>query len=431
MLPSHPAPTGPRVVAFIVGALVVGASLVAAAPASADAPYDPVCPSAHLYKGIELVPTPALVPYDRDATLSVSAGALPMGVTLTGDAATDTPYVYAGTPTMTGTSTFTVKAVFEDQPSKTIACKVEVAELPAPARIQGTDRFDQAAKVVASKYTTAETVYLASGEVFADALSAGSVAGVHGAPLLLTKKGELPAVTKTALTALAPKNIVVVGGPATITPAVLDGLKRDFATAEVVRIAGADRFAVSRALIEDAMFGVPSSSYVYLADGRNFPDALSATPAAVSVNGPVLLLNGGAGELSPAEIALIDGLGVAKVRIAGGLASVSQGIQDQLEDRKLDVSRSAGADRFEAAVNVNAEAFAAADTVYLASGEVFPDALSAGPIAGENSSPIFLSRSGCIPPAVLDAIERLAPTHIVILGGTATLSSDIDHLKSC
>jgi putative cell wall-binding protein len=415
----------------LTSALVAGALLSAAAPATALGLAQPICPPAHLYKGIEMVPAPALSEFDPHASVELAAGALPAGVVLSGDEGTPTTNRYSGTPTATGTSTFTLRAVYTDFPPATVACKVEIAELPLPTRIQGTDRFDQAAKVVASKYSTAETVYLASGEVFADALSAGSVAGVHGAPLLLTKKGELPAVTKTALTALAPTNIVVVGGPATITPAVLDGLKRDFATAEVVRIAGADRFAVSRALIEDATFGVPSSSYVYLADGRNFPDALSATPAAVGVNGPVLLLNGGAGELSAAEIALIDGLGVAKVRIAGGLASVSQGIQDQLDDRKLDVSRSAGADRFEAAVNINAEAFAAADTVYLASGEVFPDALSAGPIAGENSSPIFLSRSGCIPPAVLDAIERLAPNHIVILGGTATLSSDIDHLKSC
>ncbi|MFB2555441.1 cell wall-binding repeat-containing protein [Herbiconiux liangxiaofengii] len=411
--------------------IVAGAALVSSAPVSALEVAEPLCPAAHLYKGISMVPSPAFSIQDDHAEVTISAGTLPAGVVLTGDVVARAPYAYSGTPTTTGTYSFTVKATFPSTPAKTVACKLEVGELTMPTRIQGTDRFDQAAKVVASTYTTAETVYLASGEVFADALSAGSVAGVHGAPLLLTKNGELPGVTKAALTSLAPKNIVVVGGPASISPAVFDGLKRDFATADVVRIGGADRFAVSRALIGDADFGVLSSSYLYIATGATFPDALSATPAAVGVKGPVLLVKGSEAALTGDELAVINDLGVTRARIAGGLASVSQGIQDQLVGRDIAVSRSAGATRYDVAVNINAEAFAAADTVYLASGEVFPDALSAGPIAGESSSPIFLAHTNCVPESVLDSIERLAPDHIIVLGGPATLSPDIDHLKPC
>jgi putative cell wall-binding protein len=409
--------------------LALAGSLVVASPASAVEVYNPVCPPAKAVRGIPIPVTPALDLYDKFAGVSISAGSLPAGVTLTGDVVKRVPYQFEGTPTATGTSKFTVKAMFEDAPPKTIDCTMVVAATPAVSRIQGTDRYDQAVQISKATFTDAETVYLASGEKFADALSAGSVAGVHGAPLLLTPAGALTPGTKAEIARLHPDHIVVVGGAASVSNAVIDGLKASFADASVKRIGGADRFEVSRALIADHDFGVPTTSWVYLALGANFPDALAASPSAIVKNAPVLLVNGSETAPTTAETALLDDIGASSIQIVGGTASVSQALQTALETPFV-VTRASGADRFEAAVAINQE-FTTASTVYLASGLVFPDALSAAPVAGESGDPIYLAQQNCVPAAVLQEVVRLEPAKIVVLGGPNTLGTGVEALKPC
>jgi putative cell wall-binding protein len=94
----------------------------------------------------------------------------------------------------------------------------------------------------------------------------------------------------------------------------------------VARLWGADRFATAAAVAQ-AFFGGPRFA-VYLATGRNFPDALTAVPAA-SVNGaPLLLVTQNdvpaptAGELlriRPARTYLAGGSGVVSDAVLGGV----------------------------------------------------------------------------------------------------------------
>ncbi|WP_368498637.1 cell wall-binding repeat-containing protein [Herbiconiux sp. A18JL235] len=416
--------------ALVAGALLAAPATAAPLPAEAAAPnpYNPTCPQARANVGIDLVASPALTPNDEDATVTISAGSLPAGVVLTGSPR-GAAYAFSGKPSMAGTSSFTVKAVFEDAPPKTVDCTMVVGELPAPIRIAGTDRYDQAARVSASIFSEAETVYVASGEKFADALSASSVAGVHGAPLLLTQAGALPASTATELERLAPDDVVVVGGALTIGDSVLRELEEVSSHPTVTRIGGVDRYDGSRKLIADATFGVPSSPMAYLADGRNFPDALAASPAAITTNAPVLLVDGSKNALTQDEIATLNDAGVADIRIAGGTNSVSAGIESSLVPA-FTSKRVSGVNRYEGAVAVN-QAFATARVAFLASGELFPDALSAGPAAGHTGNPIYLVQKSCVPVSVLDDIERIGATEILVLGGTNTVSAEVAALKPC
>ena len=58
------------------------------------------------------------------------------------------------------------------------------------------------------------------------------------------------------------------------------------------------------------------------------------------------------------------------------------------------VERWAGADRFASSATFSAKSFAAGvDVAYISSGENFPDALSAAPIAGKGGDPILLTRA--------------------------------------
>ncbi|MFB2583643.1 cell wall-binding repeat-containing protein [Herbiconiux liukaitaii] len=368
-------------------------------------------------------------PYDRDGGVSIIAGALPRGVELVGSNVDRKPYLFQGVPQATGTFSFTVKAEFEDAWPKTIDCTMTVGTPGSVSRIAGADRYAQAVEV-SRTFTEAETVYLASGEKFPDALSAGSVAGFNDAPLLLVSSGAVPAATLAEIDRLDPDHVVVVGGPASVSDEVLESLKREIDDASLTRIGGADRYAVSRALISDARFGIPTASTAYLATGTTFPDALSSSPAAVTAGGPVLLVNGAAPALSTEESALLTALGTKEIRIAGGTSSIGQSLETSLA-RSFSVSRSSGADRYEAAVAINKSAFAASPTVYLASGTAFADALSAAPVAGRDKNPVYLVQPNCVPNSVLQEIVRLEPAKIIILGGTATIGSAVETLRSC
>jgi putative cell wall-binding protein len=380
-------------------------------------------------QGIAIPSTFALDNYDPMAHVEISEGALPAGLTLKGDEKTLTPFSYDGTPTAKGIFNFTVTATLANRPTS-IGCSMAVFATPQLSRISGADRYAQADAVAKASFETSNIVYVASGEKFTDALSAGSVAGLRNSPLLLTPANAMTAGTKAEIARLKSRQIVIVGGPASVSPAVEAQLKTDFPEATVSRVGGVDRFDVSRTLLLHPAFGVGTTSWLYVANGGNFPDALSASPAAIAAGGAVLLVDGSKTALSDTEKLVIDSLGAQHVRIAGGPASVGAALETDIA-KLAPTTRNGGADRFDVAVSVNSEVFGTADTVYLASGVVFPDALSVAPVAGAGHNPVYLARTNCVPAPVLQEIVRIQPGRIVVLGGTNTLTADVQALKPC
>lgn len=65
------------------------------------------------------------------------------------------------------------------------------------------------------------------------------------------------------------------------------------------------------------------------------------------------------------------------------------------------------------------------DTVYVATGENFPDALGAAAAAGALLAPVLLVTPTSVPQPTLDELNRLAPEQIVIVGGTAVISNGV------
>ena len=74
-------------------------------------------------------------------------------------------------------------------------------------------------------HKTAQTAYLATGEDFPDALTAGLIAGKANAPLLLTNKSILRAETVNYLKEAKVEKVIVVGGPEAITEKVVKEIK--------------------------------------------------------------------------------------------------------------------------------------------------------------------------------------------------------------
>lgn len=88
------------------------------------------------------------------------------------------------------------------------------------------------------------------------------------------------------------------------------------------------------------------------------------------------------------------------------------------------VERLAGADRYATSAALSAAAYPdGADVVVVASGASFADALSAGPVAAQWGGPLLLTHPDALPAATKTELTRLAPSRIVIVGGTGAVSA--------
>lgn len=95
--------------------------------------------------------------------------------------------------------------------------------------------------------------------------------------------------------------------------------------------------------------------------------------------------------------------------------------------RSVAVSRIWGADRYATAVEISRAAFpGGAQRVYLATGEDFPDALAAAPVAGGDAAPILLTRKDALPDVTRDEVVRLSPSEVVILGGARAVDPGVE-----
>ena len=74
-----------------------------------------------------------------------------------------------------------------------------------------------------------------------------------------------------------------------------------------------------------------------------------------------------------------------------------------------------------------ARAASATPVVYVATGENFPDALGAGPVAAMVKGPVLLVRFDSIPGQTAAELTRLAPDKIVIVGGTGVVSTNVEN----
>ncbi|MGH9130545.1 MAG: cell wall-binding repeat-containing protein, partial [Acidimicrobiales bacterium] len=156
------------------------------------------------------------------------------------------------------------------------------------------------------------------------ALAGSAVAGKDGDPVLLTQQGFIPALTAAELTRLKPANVVVLGGSAAVSDAVVSDLAH-FAS-HVSRQSGTDRFATAAAV---AAANYPTTvSTVYVATGVNFPDALVGGALAASQGAPLLLVQAsGVGAATVTELAALH---PKTVIVLGGSAAVPDSLLSQL-----------------------------------------------------------------------------------------------------
>jgi putative cell wall-binding protein len=284
-------------------------------------------------------------------------------------------------------------------------------------RLAGADRYATAAAVASTFERGVSAAYIAVGTDFPDALSGAAAAAANRDPVLLVTPTSIPPVIAAQLTRLEPARIVILGGTSAVSLGVEAALHA-FTTGPVVRLAGADRYGTS-AEVSAATFPAEAPA-VYIAVGTNFPDALVGAAAAGHFGAPVLLVGRNA---VPAEIAReLVRLAPARIVVLGGPTVISAAVEAELHRyTNGPVDRLAGTDRYSTAVAISKATYSQADTVYLTTGQNFPDALAGASLGG----PLLMTPRDTLPASVRREIGRLGASRVVVLGGTSVVSGGV------
>ena len=279
------------------------------------------------------------------------------------------------------------------------------------SRLAGEDRYETMAKVVLNAFDSADTVILATGENYADALAGASIAGLKDAPVILTKPGELSTAAKDAIAALGAKEVIVVGGTAAVSDAVLDQLN----DLSVKRISGETRIDTALKIYEEGIGSWGTTAIVACAN--NFADALAVSPYAFNKNAPIFLA--GTNGLTDEQVSALKGFD--HVVICGGDAAVPTSVDAALGDK---AERLAGSTRIETAQKIaefSINEGMTATGCSVANANNYPDALAGGAACGKMGTVMLLVNDSSAS-SVADFMANHGVMKFNILGGTAAVS---------
>jgi cell wall-associated NlpC family hydrolase/putative cell wall-binding protein len=253
-------------------------------------------------------------------------------------------------------------------------------------------------------------------------------------------------INRAGLAALVAVGPLATGGLAALAETVSAS-----APLSVGRIAGANRYATAVDIAKAAFGGgsgaTPNLPTVIMATGTNFPDALTASYLAGQMRTAILLTD--PNSLSASTRAGLVSFGTRAVDLIGGSAAVSNSVVADLTGMGIRVTRifdqdgcSTSCSRFDTMKSVDTmagmtpgsstapdsqaglSAVSEQRTAILATGNNFPDALAAGPLAVADHFPIILT-AGSASTLVRQAaavIKADGITHLVVVGGSAAIN---------
>lgn len=295
-------------------------------------------------------------------------------------------------------------------------------------RIGGSNRYETALKISRQYFDQADTVVFARGDRFADALTAAPYAKGLNAPILLVSGKQLDATIQAEMKRLGAKKVVIVGGEAAVSKE-LETATKALEGVTVTRLAGENRYETS-VQVSKAIFKLNQelgreNTRAILASGEVAADALSAAPYASKTNTAILLTS--AKELSKATKEGIQELKLDSITVLGGAAAITKETYESVQDLVRVISRVQGETRYETAIEIaklmNKDQV---ETVFLATGLDFADALVIGGVAGRLNAPLLLTAPKVLPKTVKEYIESYMPSEIAIIGEKNAVSKEVE-----
>ena len=165
-----------------------------------------------------------------------------------------------------------------------------------------------------------------------------------------------------------------------------------------------------------------------MASGNDFPDALAASVLAHKLNAPILLVDITT-QTSKDALDYIETHLQAQgtVYIAGGNAIIGPDFDIFLSSKGYSVKRLGGFDRYDTNLLIVNELNSTSETVFIASGENFPDVLSISSFASHTDSPILLTQTNALAKGIQDYLISKQPKQVYVTGGTSVVSSRVEN----
>jgi putative cell wall-binding protein len=310
---------------------------------------------------------------------------------------------------------------------------------PDVERIGGASRYEVSAGLADESFPLAsDAIFIASGGVFTDALAGVPLAYSYNAPILLVGHDYLPPAVEAQIERLYKwhwfygYDVVILGGPATISPELEQRIRALAPKARVRRIAGANRYEVSANIAAEleSREGTPTGMVYASGLDEKAGDALSVSPLAAVKGWPILLTPP---DTLPSSVkSYVDRTQDTSIAIVGGEQSISPDIYVGQHPW----FRLAGYDRY--ATSEKIARFALDGTsdhaavlrmsrYALASGEVFSDALPGGVLAARSRGPLFLTQHDRLPDPTRRVLEDKAyrVTTAYVLGGEVSVEPTV------
>lgn len=225
-------------------------------------------------------------------------------------------------------------------------------------RIAGSNRYLTSLETV--KKTNSSSIILASGQNFADALSAVNIANSQNAKILLVESNQN---ISDVLKEKKVEKVYIIGGENTLSKNFENNLKKDFS---VLRLSGNNRYETNKNTLS-----FTNVKEVGVADGRNFPDALSATALLKQKDYGLMLVNGAKPYKTDLNVKYTFGSSDSILQNGG--------------------KRISGENRFETALKIVSE-MDNLDKFVLVNGYSYPDALSAINLLDKTTAVIPVSK---------------------------------------
>ena len=199
--------------------------------------------------------------------------------------------------------------------------------------------------------------------------------------------------------------------------------------------AGRDRYATAAALADRYASERGDISTVIIASGVSLVDAVAAAGFASYIDAPILLTT--PTRLHRETAKFIEDNDIIDVYVLGGQAAVSRSVADAIEslDSAPQVTRIAGDDRYDTAAEIAIELGGGGPwcgsnlltaVMVNGTGPSFVDAVIVGPLAAALGVPILLTDGDTVASSTADFIEDNAIEQVVIVGGSTSVSEDIE-----
>ena len=264
-----------------------------------------------------------------------------------------------------------------------------------------------------------DTAVLVRDDDYPDALVAGPLAANYNAPILMTPTKQVPHRVVDALRTHGFTKVILVGNPGAISAGAASQLQN--AGFQVQRLGGQDRYRTA-GVVADHLLAARGrdKSDVYLATGVDYPDALSASSAAIKNVGVVLLTP--RRTVDGTSQGWMNSAKAAKVVAVGGPAVTAAEKSVHLDEKQV------GFDRYETAEKVASAYFPPnPGRIAVATGKDFPDATLAASLTARTGSPLVLTRPDTLtqPTTQFLARNRASVRKVDVVGGKAAVTEKV------